>query len=286
MALVQQIGSFQGGKLFATRQPASVKPTLGTIVYLHGGGLIFGHRDDLPTPYIRLFNHAGFDLVAIDYPLAPGATLPDILASIEASIAELDVPSEGLVLLGRSAGAFLVHQLVARSARQGTQICSAIVSLYGYASIDDPAFRTPNAYYQSFAAVDTSVAIAAALDDATARDFAGRFSLYVGLRQQGTWADAVVGDMPIEDTVVTRNELRAFPPTFIAHAIRDPDVPFRLSKELAAAIPERAFVRYYDTDEHDFDRAPDAQHGLPIYQHIVGWLTNLERTQPEAERKE
>lgn len=42
-----------------------------TIIYFHGGGLIWGDRDDLPQAYIDLFLKAGYHLLTVDYPLAP-----------------------------------------------------------------------------------------------------------------------------------------------------------------------------------------------------------------------
>ena len=41
------------------------------VFYLHGGGLVYGERDDLPAPYVRAFADAGYTLVCADYPLAP-----------------------------------------------------------------------------------------------------------------------------------------------------------------------------------------------------------------------
>lgn len=41
------------------------------ILYLHGGGLLYGDRDDLPEPYRNLLLDAGYTLYCLDYPLAP-----------------------------------------------------------------------------------------------------------------------------------------------------------------------------------------------------------------------
>lgn len=37
------------------------------IVYIHGGGLLFGSRNDLPLKHRRAFTAAGYKLVCIDY---------------------------------------------------------------------------------------------------------------------------------------------------------------------------------------------------------------------------
>ena len=56
----------------------------GAILYLHGGGLLYGERDDLPRPYVDLFLEHGYSLVCADYPLAPEAPLVTIEASVDA----------------------------------------------------------------------------------------------------------------------------------------------------------------------------------------------------------
>ena len=58
------------------------------VFYLHGGGLLYGERDDLPLPYIELLTKAGYTVIAADYPLAPESALPDIMAAITATFRE------------------------------------------------------------------------------------------------------------------------------------------------------------------------------------------------------
>lgn len=43
-------------------------PQRGDIVYLHGGGLLFGTRDDLPAYHLEQLTRAGFRVLALDYP--------------------------------------------------------------------------------------------------------------------------------------------------------------------------------------------------------------------------
>ena len=61
-------------------------PQRGDIVYLHGGGLLFGTRDDLPAYHLEQLTRAGFRVLALDYPLAPNAKLPQILEDILCSV--------------------------------------------------------------------------------------------------------------------------------------------------------------------------------------------------------
>ena len=90
-------------------------PLNQTIIYLHGGGLIWGSRFDLPEEYIQLFLSAGYHFLTLDYPLAPEVELPEIEAAIQTGInwflnpanQSLELKSNEFILFGRSAGAYL-----------------------------------------------------------------------------------------------------------------------------------------------------------------------------------
>ena len=76
---------FQGHELHArVFRPAA--PAIGRIFYLHGGGLVFGEPDDLPLCYVNLFLNAGYELISLDYPLAPEQRLAVILDAVHAGV--------------------------------------------------------------------------------------------------------------------------------------------------------------------------------------------------------
>lgn len=56
-------------------RPAESIPYQATLLYFHGGGLIFGQRDDLPETYLTMLTQAGYGILAVDYLLAPETTL-------------------------------------------------------------------------------------------------------------------------------------------------------------------------------------------------------------------
>jgi acetyl esterase len=93
-----------------------------TIIYFHGGGLLYGLRDDLPEIYINKFINSGYDFLALDYPLAPESKLEGILkASYEEVLYYLknhnsifSLENKRYVLFGRSAGAYLCFMLCQR----------------------------------------------------------------------------------------------------------------------------------------------------------------------------
>ena len=81
------------------------------VLYFHGGGLLYGQRDDLPEVYVKMFLEAGYTLYCFDYPLAPETCLSGIHKAVQ-DCARWFCDSEyqsggftGWFLFGRSAGA-------------------------------------------------------------------------------------------------------------------------------------------------------------------------------------
>ena len=55
------------------------------LLYFHGGGLIYGSKNDLPSELKKRFLAKGYTVLAVDYLLAPNSTLPEIVAALEES---------------------------------------------------------------------------------------------------------------------------------------------------------------------------------------------------------
>ena len=55
-------------------------PAKAAILYFHGGGLLYGDREDLPELHKELFTSAGYVIISFDYPLAPAVKIDDILS--------------------------------------------------------------------------------------------------------------------------------------------------------------------------------------------------------------
>lgn len=90
---------------------------LPTIVWVHGGAWVAGHKSDV-DPWLRLLASQGFVTVAAAYTRAPEATFPTPLHQLNALLAHLDRQAEALgidrhriVLAGDSAGAHLAALL-------------------------------------------------------------------------------------------------------------------------------------------------------------------------------
>ena len=148
--------------LQATFYSAAKNQKNTTIIYIHGGGLIYGERDDLPNMYKKMFLDAGYDLLTIDYPLAPETQLPDILEClfraiewfVEHALATLALKSSDYVLFGRSAGAYLAFLLTAKKILPPPP--RGLISFYGYYSLEEPSFSRASDYYNQFPTVPES----------------------------------------------------------------------------------------------------------------------------------
>ena len=101
-----------------------------------------------------------------------------------------------------------------------------------------------------------------------------RFSLYIKVRQDGNWTKVLLNEDSLEDLSkysINDDNLRKFPPTFLAAATSDPDVPYRISKKLSKTIPNSKLITIYD-EVHDFDRDTNNNSGIDTYNKIINWL--------------
>ena len=90
---------------------------LPTLVWIHGGAWISGHKDDVPT-YFQLIAEQGFTVVSIGYSIGPEETYPtalhqinDALAFIQQQADQYHVDVSRIAIAGDSAGAQLTSQI-------------------------------------------------------------------------------------------------------------------------------------------------------------------------------
>lgn len=260
-------------------ETASIKATIyhgsannqSTILYLHGGGLIFGNRDDLPSDYIEKFVAAGHPFVTLDYLLAPESKLDVILTVLNRSINQLKAQSlmnDNLVLMGRSAGAYLAYLLI----RDGLK-ANALIDLYGYSRLDYPEFHLPAPYYNQFPKVLPMAAQAqVGATPISAGEMKDRYPIYVSARQFGTWMSMVLPtQQAIQTYSLTDEALNQLPKTIMLHSTDDPDVPFTAAQN-AAAIMAAATLVPVPSQEHDFDREVTANN-LAYYDQIIDFIS-------------
>lgn len=214
------------------------------LVYIHGGGLVWGTKEDIAKEQVALYNHAGYHVFSIDYRLAPETKLPEIIKDIEDAL--LWVKNQNIFpfdrnrigVIGGSAGAYLA--LTTGTFKVKPQ---AIVSFYGYGNILGDWYLKPSPHYVKTTIVPEMLAKQLIQPkEISAAPIEKRYAIYLFCRQQGKWLDYVTDANP----VVNQDQLKAYcpiekvdetyPPTLLLHGDRDEDVPYEESVQFAEAL--------------------------------------------------
>lgn len=273
-------GHYHATPLSISYYPAKVNghrslSTKPAIIYFHGGGLIFGDRDDLPSPYIERLTSSGYPLVTVDYPLAPEAKLADIFQALanffawfqENHTKTLHLHNHRRILFGRSAGAYLALQWANKIKVE------AIISFYGYYTFFHNQFSEPSPYFTKYPEIPDSISLELVRDEVlTSASVNERYPLYLSYRQKGTWTQSLLSvDETLDAYSLKVPELKQLPPTFLAASRADEDVPFFLSNLMSKIIPHNQFIQL-DQLPHDFDRDPNLVTSIETYNKLINWL--------------
>lgn len=103
--------------------------THGRILYLHGGGWVFGTLDGFDPVCRQLVQDSGAEVVSIDYRLAPEHPFPQPLDDCWAALVAL-ADDEPLAVMGDSAGGNLAAALALRARDRGGPRIALQVLLY------------------------------------------------------------------------------------------------------------------------------------------------------------
>ncbi|MEI5993146.1 alpha/beta hydrolase [Candidatus Enterococcus mansonii] len=256
----------------------TVSSTKATLLYFHGGGLLYGNRDDLPESYCQLLVEHGYNVLTIDYPLAPEVKLPTIYAYLKEAIdwflqnyqMTLGLKTPDYFLFGRSAGGFLTYLT---SARYHFPEQKGLISFYGYYDLTNPSFGQPNSYYNQFPKIAPMVAQELIRSKPIAEvSINERFSLYLSGRQFGNWLSYLVNTPNEKETFsLTDKELSELPPAFLAHSSADQDVPVEISQTAITKLTNSVYEEVKGLP-HDFDGDITKNEGLRVYQELIKWL--------------
>lgn len=273
------IDNFQDIELKATFYKPINTQYKATILYFHGGGFIFGHKNDLPEPYLELFAQNGYGLLAVDYPLAPEIEFPSIIESTNfitnwmTSDFMPNIENNNYYIMGRSAGAFLALTNGLYAQEQLATSPLGIISLYGYFNLNDASFSVPSRHYLQYPKINKQNIKNLIKKEPVTTDLNhDRFPIYLSSRQNGNWMELILTS--IEDKKkysLNQEQIKKLPDLFVASATLDPDVPTRQSRQLANIHPN-ADLHLINLDEHDFDRTHVNEHGLQLYNEIINWL--------------
>ncbi len=258
------------------------------IVYIHGGALIFGSRRDLTETQVEFFKTAGFNVISIDYRLAPETKLVEIIKDVRDAIVWIktrisewyDMDTESLFLMGSSAGGFLSLLLGTMSDIKP----AGIISLYGYGDILGEWYSRPSQFYLKKKLVDFNTAQQFVGKYGTTDGSADRFMYYLYCRQQGNWVEKISGLNRFEDmdTLKKLNPIdhidSSFPPTIFVHGDNDTDVPYEQSvlmhQRLKSEGVKTELVTIAGAD-HGFDKAFASKEVQDAYNQVVVFINSL-----------
>jgi acetyl esterase/lipase len=229
------------------------------IVWIHGGGWIYGSRRRLPphlfqsSPFEQ-FLDAGYAIAAVDYRLAREAGFEGMLLDIKASIrwlrghaADFDLDPERVVVWGESAGGHIAAMAAMCDKLDGEQRSGE------YFDQSDQ----PNAVVDWYGPADLTAM--SGLDLTADSEESGRTDANpaVVLQESGTWTYA-----ELSTTTYVRREV---PPIFVAHGSDDQVVPVSHSRELVGLLKNaKATVDYLEVPGADH-----VWHGAPSVSAIV-----------------
>jgi acetyl esterase/lipase len=257
------------------------------VIYIHGGGLIWGTREEISKDMIDLYTNNGFSLFSIDYRLAPETKLPEILSDIEDAIdwiqsegpKHFSINAKKIAVVGSSAGGFLAF-----NTGIFTHKPRAIVSFYGYGDLVGNWATSPSKHYCQKDIVSKEIAYQLITDgiitEATVEE---RFLFYVYARQNGAWIEEITGVNPFTNKEAlypfcpNRNVTKEFPPTLLLHGTKDTDVPYEQSVFMRAALIKESVEAKLITilnGEHVFDKDfqdPIVQNAL---KQVIDFLKN------------
>ncbi len=255
------------------------------IMYIHGGGLIWGTREDVHKDQIALYNQHGFHFCSIDYRLAPESKIPSIAKDIEDALIWLketgketfDYDPERIAVIGSSAGGYLA--LLSGTFHMKPK---AIVSFYGYGNILGDWYTQPSPHFTRMTTVPKILAdqlIQSA--PISGAPIERRYAIYLYCRQQGTWLDYVTNWKPTADAAKLREYCPAekvdahYPTTLLLHGDDDEDVPYEESVNMNKQIQRTGGSSQLITiprGRHSFDQNMDEPLVKQAFEQVITFL--------------
>lgn len=248
-----------------------------TIVYYHGGGFIFGSRDDLPAFAIEKLTNVGYDLLCMDYPKAPEMSLSQICDFVENQMIWLQENnkkmnlSEDYILFGRSAGGFLVLYLAKRMAMMSRKMPDKLIVFYGYESLNQSEFILPSDHYLNYPHLrwDDVMSVIDKKPVFTT-NLLKRYPLYIYARQSGRWLQLLGMDEVSKTDVNIEANISGFPAIFFAVSYYDSDVSYHNSLTMSQKYDDTVLFTSWQ-NKHEFDQIQSVE-STKLYESLLHWL--------------
>ena len=239
------------------------------VVWIHGGALMMGHREQVHREVKKLAAQRGYALLSIDYRLAPETELPEIISDLDAAFQWIEKEGAGqfhlnpkrIAFIGGSAGGYLTLTTGYRVQPWP----KALVAFYGYGDLTGDWCMKPSPHPRHHR-IEMDAKSAAAQSGGTvvsdARKRRGNGGLiYLHARQTGTWPQRVsgFGEANFRSRIVAFEPRRhvsvEYPPILLIHGTEDSNVPHEQSLLMAQAlrqygVPQRLIS--LENGEHGF----------------------------------
>lgn len=239
------------------------------VLYLHGGGLVYGSKNDLPSDLRDRFLQRGYSVLALDYRLAPNSSLAEILDDLATSVELLCktiLKEKSYGICGRSAGSFLMLQLTKRL-QEKNQAPDFLVNFYGYTDltfINQERTLLPQK-------ISSKQIEGIELDEPIWDDpFMSRYLLYHYAVQQQLLL-SFYGVDSLDEFAISKEILQSFPKTFSSASSSDEEIPFRYSKMIGRSIPDSLFAPVYYLP-HDFLKENSKSEVQVVLAKLADWL--------------
>lgn len=217
------------------------------VVWIHGGGVINGHRESVSSQVREFATSNGYVLVSLDYRLAPESKLPEVVSDIEDAFrwlrgegaARFGIDPNRIAVSGGSAGGFIT--LIA-----GFRVKPAprvLLSFWGYGETLSDWATKPSPHPRHNAKKITEEEFAKQIGGPPVSDSRLRktdgVTIYLYGRQTGKWGELITGADPLREPekitpfLPLKNVSASYPPTVLIHGTADTDVPFEQSQLMA-----------------------------------------------------